>query len=180
VLNVPWLALGTVYLLFGPRIGYITKQWLITLSGVAVGVVLIAPTKTSDLGEQTMPQGSDLFGVAPRVFAAVGSGVAALVIIVGAIWSIIRVTRGRIPAVGEAKRHITNARRHATSNALIALGTLVLSGSGTLAGRMGEDRAFAITLLVGIVVLFSGFLVASNQPKQSQRPAQQLSEGISR
>lgn len=127
-----------------------------------------------------MPQGSELFGVAPRVFAAVGSGVAALVIIVGAIWSIIRVTRGRIPAMGEANRHIISARRHATSNSLIALGTLVLSGSGTLAGRMGEDRAFAITLLVGIVVLFSGFLVASNQPKRSQRPTQQLAEGIAR
>ena len=180
VLNVPWLALGTVYLLFGPRIGYITKQWLIALSGVAVGVILIAPTKSNDLGGQALPQGSELFGVAPRVFAAVGSGVAALVIIGGAIWSIIRVVRGRVPAVGEAKRHITNARRHATSNTLIALGTLVLSGSGTLAGRMGEDRAFAITLLLGIVVLFSGFLVASNQPKNSQRPAQQLAEGIAR
>jgi hypothetical protein len=127
--------------------------------------VLIAPTKTHDLSHQALPQGSELFGVAPRVFAAVGSGVAAVVIIGGAVWSIIRVVRGRVPAVGEAQRHITNARRHATSNTLIALGTLVLSGSGTLAGRMGEDRAFAITLLVGIVVLFSGFLVASTQPK---------------
>ena len=45
---------------------------------------------------------------------------------------------------------------------------------------MGEDRAFAITLLVGIVVLFSGFLVASNQPKKSQRATQQLTEGIAR
>jgi hypothetical protein len=86
-------------------------------------------------------------------------------IIGGAVWSIIRVIRGRIPAVGEAQRHITSSRRHAASNSLIAIGTLVLSGSGTLAGRMGEDRAFAITLLVGVVVLFSGFLIASSQPK---------------
>ena len=180
VLNVPWLALGTVYLLFGPRVGYFTKQWLIGLSGAAVGVVLIAPTKTQDLGEQAMPQGSELFGVAPRVFAAVGSGVAAVVIIGGAVWSIIRVIRGRIPAVGEAQRHITNARRHAASNTLIALGTLVLSASGTLAGRVGEDRAFAITLLLGIVILFSGFLVASTQANRSQRTAQKLAEGIAR
>ena len=46
-------------------------------------------------------------------------------------------------------------------NLLIAAGTLVLSASGTLAGRLGKDRAFAVTLLVGIVVLFAGFLVAS-------------------
>jgi hypothetical protein len=56
----------------------------------------------------------------------------------------------------------------------------VLSASGTLAGRLGEDRAFAVTLLVGIVVLFSGFLVASTQTNNSQRTAQQLAEGIAR
>jgi uncharacterized membrane protein HdeD (DUF308 family) len=102
------------------------------------------------------------------------------VIIGGAVWSIIRVIRGRIPAVGEAQRLITNARRHAASNTLIALGTLVLSASGTLAGRMGEDRAFAITLLVGVVVLFSGFLVAATQANRSQRTAQKLAEGVAR
>lgn len=180
ILNVPWLALGTVYLLFGHKVGQVVKQWLIALSGVAVGVVLIAPTTSRDLDGSTLPKGSELFGVAPRVFAAVGSGVAALVIIVGAIWSIVRVVRGRVPALGDAKRHISNARRHATSNTLIALGTLVLSASGTLAGRLGEDRAFAVTLLIGIAVLFSGFLVASSQPKGSQRTAQQLAEGVAR
>ena len=46
-------------------------------------------------------------------------------------------------------------------NLLIAAGTLVLSASGTLAGRLGKDTAFLLTLLVGIVVLFAGFLVAS-------------------
>jgi hypothetical protein len=37
-----------------------------------------------------------------------------------------------------------------------------LSASGTLAGRLGKDRAFAVTLLIGIVILFTGFLVASS------------------
>jgi len=44
---------------------------------------------------------------------------------------------------------------------LIATGTLVLSASGTLAGRLGKDTAFVTTLLIGIVFLFAGFLVAS-------------------
>lgn len=177
VLNVPWLALGTVYLLFGRRVGDVTRAWLIGLSGAAVGVVLIAPTSSADLGGNGLPQGSELFGAAPRVFAAVGSGVAALVIIVGAVWSIVRVSRGRVPASASASRHIDHPRRTAAANALIAAGTLVLSGSGTLAGRLGEDRAFAVTLLVGIVVLFAGFLVAS---ARSQRPSQQLSDLIVR
>jgi hypothetical protein len=174
VLNVPWLALGTVYLLFGIKIGKIVKTWLIGLSGAAVGVLLAAPTKQdqltgTDVSGGALPQGSKIFGVAPRVFAAVGSGVAALLIIGAAIWSIIRVLRGRVPAVGQAQRQITNTRRHVASNTLIAVGTIILSASGTLAGRLGEDRAFAITLLLGIVVLFAGFLVSASRPVGSWR-----------
>jgi hypothetical protein len=50
----------------------------------------------------------------------------------------------------------------ALGNALIAFGAIILSASGTLAGRLGKDQAFAVTLVVGIVVLFAGFVVASN------------------
>jgi uncharacterized membrane protein HdeD (DUF308 family) len=58
-------------------------------------------------------------------------------------------------------------------NLLIAAGTIVLSASGTLAGRLGKDTAFAITLLIGIVVLFAGFLVASTSRRQSVRALHQ-------
>ena len=180
VLNVPWLALGTVYLLAGPRVGDRVRTWLIALSGAAVGVVFTAPASTSDLSGVELPKGSDLFGVAPRVFAAVGSGVAALVIIGGAVWSIVRMLRGRQPATSGTHRQVIDVRRSASGNALIAIGTPVLSASGTFAGRMGADRAFAITLLAGIVVLFAGFLVASARPAGSQRTAQQLAGIVAR
>jgi uncharacterized membrane protein YjjB (DUF3815 family) len=57
----------------------------------------------------------------------------------------------------------------ALGNVLIAVGAIVLSASGTLAGRLGKDTAFAVTLVAGIIVLFSGFIVASNAvtPKRS-------------
>lgn len=178
VLNVPWLALGTVYLLFGRRVGDVTRLCLIGLSGAATGVVLCAPA--DGIEGDGLPRGSELFGVAPRVFAAVGSGVAAVVIIVGAVWSIARVVRGRVPATAGASRQVVDPRRTAVANLLIAIGTLVLSGSGTLAGRLGEDRAFAVTLLVGIVVLFAGFLTASARPVASQRASEKLAEAIVR
>jgi hypothetical protein len=44
---------------------------------------------------------------------------------------------------------------------VIAVGTLILSGSGTFAGRLGKDRAFAVTLLAGVAVLFAGFVIAT-------------------
>jgi hypothetical protein len=112
-----------------------------------------------------MPTGKDVFGVAPRVLAAVGSGLAALVIIAGALWSAWRVWRGRTPSLG-AQRHVAAPRRLVAGNLLIAIGTIILSASGTLAGRLGKDRAFAITLLVGICVLFVGFLVAAAPPRR--------------
>jgi len=178
VLNVPWLALGTIYLLFGRRVGDHTRLGLIGLSGAATGVVLAAPA--DEIVGDGLPRGSELFGVAPRVFAAVGSGAAAVVIIVGALWSIVRVLRGRMPATAGASRQITNPRRTALANLLIASGTLVLSGSGTLAGRLGEDRAFAVTLLLGIVILFAGFLTASVRPVGSQRASEKFAEAIVR
>jgi hypothetical protein len=164
VLNVPWLALGTVYLLAGQQVGDRVRWWLVFLSGLTVGIVGFAPTKGAVVADE-FPTGKDVFGVAPRVLAAVGSGVAALVIIVGALWSAWRVWRGRTPSLG-AQRTVLAPGRLVAGNLLIALGTLVLSGSGTLAGRLGKDRAFAVTLLVGIVVLFVGFLVASAPPRR--------------
>jgi hypothetical protein len=48
------------------------------------------------------------------------------------------------------------------SNGLIALGTLILGASGTLNSVFGAMTAFAVTLLVGISVIFAGFLVATS------------------
>ena len=169
ILNVPWLALGTVYLLAdrlpfrqhsgrqsGEQFGNRVRGWLILISGFAVGVVLFAPTRAAVTGDE-LPTGKDVFGVAPRVLAAVGSGLAALIIVAGAVWSVWRPRR--------------SGRRLLLGNVLIAVGTLILSASGTLAGRLGKDRAFAVTLLIGICVLFAGFLVATGT-RSDQRATQ--------
>jgi hypothetical protein len=84
-------------------------------------------------------------------------------IIIGALWSAWRVIRKQNPATSKnISRTVISPKRLAGGNVLIAVGTLVLSASGTLAGRLGQDRAFAITLLCGVSILFSGFLVAGN------------------
>jgi len=174
VLNVAWLALGTVYLLIGLRAGNIARTWLVWLSGFATGVVLIAPTKAQVISTE-FPAGREIFGVAPRVLAAIGSGVPALFIIIGALWSAWRVIRKKNPAAAKSTtRTVTSPKRLAGGNVLIAVGTLVLSASGTLAGRLGQDRAFAITLLCGVSILFSGFLVASNSTLNASSATKRL------
>lgn len=165
VLNVPWLALGTVYLLAGSVAGDKVRWWLVAFTGLSAGIVLFAPTRSGVSGTD-LPTGKDVFGVAPRILAAAASGVGALVIIVGALWSVYRLARRRQPTYSRGHRSTSSPAHVVTGNLLIAAGTLVLSASGTVAGRLGKDTAFALTLLIGITVLFVGFLVASTMPRR--------------
>lgn len=89
------------------------------------------------------------------MFAAVGSGAGALVVLGGAGLSAWRAARRG------------GDRKVALGNAPIALGTLVLSAGGVLQGTLGHDRAFATTLAGGIVVIYAGFLVTSQAARGS-------------
>lgn len=150
VLDVPFLALGTVLLLGDPRRGR-TAGAVVSLAGAfAAGVILSAPLSGS-LPHHRLPRGSEVFGVLPRVLAAVASGVGATVVLAGAVWSAWRFWRRRAPGGG----------RMAAVNALIALGTLVLGAGGLLNSVLDEMEGFAVTLVVGIVLLFAGFLLSS-------------------
>jgi hypothetical protein len=165
VLNVPFLALGTVYLLGGARAG---DRWTAAVSlgaAFAAGVVLVAPLRTA-VPVHRLPQGSQVFGALPRVLAAVASGVGATVVLVGAAGSAWRFWRSRRsdPACGSVPRseaRSSPAGRLAAANALIAVGTLVLGAGGLFNSVLDAMEAFAVTLLVGIALLFAGFLLAT-------------------
>lgn len=174
IINVPWLGLGTIYLLAGPRAGRIAWQSLLVFSGFATGVIVTAPMKGA-IDPNELPKGSDVFHALPRILAAVGSSIPAMIIFFGALWSAYRILRGATPALTKsATRNVRSGKLLALGNILIAAGAAILSASGTFSGRLGADRAFAITLTVGITVLFIGFLVASNatQPTTSGRNAE--------
>lgn len=148
VLNVPWLALGTGFLL-APRVASRARSGVLVFSGLAAGVVLAAPVEGVAAGS-AIPEGRELFDAFPRVLAAIGSGGGALVVLAGAAWSAWRDLR---PGSRRALR--------AGANALIAAGTLVLSAGGLLEGVFGgEDEAFAVTLVAGVGLLYGGFLAA--------------------
>jgi hypothetical protein len=165
ILNVPWLALGTVELLGGPRWGRPCAAGLALLSAFAAGVMAVTPFTGSVAGDE-LPQGSDVFGPLPRILAAVCSGGAALVIVSGALWSAWRLVRGG--QRGAAPATVAPGRL-AVGNVLIAAGTLVLSASGTLNARLGAETAFSVTLAIGVTVLFVGFLVATSASAPPQR-----------
>ncbi len=150
IADVPVLALGTVYLLAGRRAGGVAALGVALMCAFAAGVVVMAPFR-APLPANELAQGSKVFGPLPRILAAVGSAGGAVAIFGGALWSAWRVLRSH------------GDRRFVWSNGLIALGTLVLGASGTLNSVFGAMTAFAVTLLVGIAVIFAGFLLASGR-----------------
>lgn len=139
IANVPVLAVGSVYLLHR-RAGDVTAAVLAVTLGFAAGVMAITPVGT--IAPTELPQGSDVLGALPRILAAVCSAGGALTVFGVAVWSVLR-------------------RRRVAGNLLIALGTVVLSTSGLLNSVLGEMDAFAVTLVIGVAVLFAGFLASS-------------------
>ena len=156
IVNVPYLALGTVYLLLDRRTGDRTALVVHLFTAFSAGVIAVAPL-TAAIAPDVLPQGSDVFGPMPRVLAAVGSGAAALVIVAGAVWSAVRLARRR------------STRRLAGANVLIAIGTVVLGAGGILNSVLDEMDGFAVSLVVGITVIFAGFLLTNAPQRRTMR-----------
>jgi hypothetical protein len=157
ILNVPYLALGTVYLLADRRTGDVAAAVVSLLAAFAAGLVVAAPF-TAALPGAGLPRGSEVFTAGPRIAAALFSGISAVVIFAGAVWSAYRFARRRRGAVTPGT---LSPRRLAVANTLIAAGTLVLSAGGVLNSVLDEMDAFAVSLVVGISIIFVGFLVTS-------------------
>ena len=153
VVNVPWLALGSIALLLGPVAARRARWFLVFFSGLGAGVLLSAPMHA--VRGEKIPVGKDVFDALPRALGAVGSGVGAAVILAGAVWSLRRYL---------SERTNPEAARLAIASALIAAGTLILSGGGLVQGVVGHDEAFSLTLATGISVIYGGFLLTRSLP----------------
>jgi hypothetical protein len=156
ILSVPFLALGTAYLLGDRRRVDVAAALVGLVSAFGAGVVLVAPL-TGRIRPGELPQGSEVFGPLPRVLAASLSAGGALVLIGGALWSV-----GRLARPG-------GDRRLVTANVLIALGAIALSAAGLLNSLVGEMEAFSIAHVVGISLVFGGFLVTNPRPRAALR-----------
>ena len=150
VLNVPILALGTVYLQAPRRQADRIAGVTVVMCALAAGVVLASPMGAGFAVDE-LPRGSEVFGAGPRIAAAVASSLGALVVIGGSLWSTVRLLKVRSPA----------ARRGALGNVLIAVGAIVLSLGGVLNSVVNEMTGFSVTLVAGIALIFAGALTAT-------------------
>jgi len=148
VLNVPWLALGTVELLAGPaaRRAYLAALAAFTL--VSVILVALARVTAADLAGRLLPEGKEFLPVAVRVLAVVGNSVGTLVVVGGAV------------ASGLAMRSRRDLRPRFEGTLLIALGVLLAASGGVLAFLASSDK-LALGLAVGASVMYLGFRRAS-------------------
>ncbi len=143
ILNVAWLALGTLYLLVPARIARWATWGVSAFTVVAVVAVFASPvdmTKAIDTGRgfENAPL--------PRILAGIGSGVGSLILIGGALWS---------AYVFFARRH---EGRRALANVIIAAGVFVAAAGGT-AAFTGASGIVEWTNFVGVLLIFVGFLL---------------------
>jgi hypothetical protein len=155
VLNVPFLAMGELYLLI-PRQGVSHALFVLLLVGTAVAVATIrtAPMDTSFLTHD-LPLGKEVFGdgTAAHRFAALYTYPAYFLLLGGTLWSALRI------------RGIEAMRDRFVGTLLIAGGaTIVAIGSGVGAGVLKSFVVISLALLAGMVVMFLGFLRAGRRP----------------
>jgi hypothetical protein len=162
IVNVPVLALGTLYLLAPRKLGHAAAVLVAAAAVFAAGA-----TFTAHLNSLTCPASASLTQNAPdcglhikgiprardvmpenvRTLSRYYSFIGFFVVVGGALWSAWRLARERSE----------NLQRLAAGNILIAAGTFVVAvGSGF--ARYGGGSVFAVGLLVGVCLMFAGFI----------------------
>jgi hypothetical protein len=153
VLNVPYLAVGELYLLARNRwVGHALLIVVLALTAYATLEIRTAPVSTSQLAED-FPLGRDVFGdgSVPHRLAQYYSYPAYLFLVVGTVWSAVRM-RGNPELVTRFNGLL-----------LLAIGaTVVAVGSGVGAG-LGNFVVFSVALAAGVILMYWGFLTATRR-----------------
>jgi hypothetical protein len=162
VLNVPWLALGTVELLatqggpggppgWSPGGSTRARAYAVGLAAFTLlGVVLVALARVDggDLAGRLLPEGKEFLPPAVRVLAVLGNTVGTVIVVGGAV------------ASGLAMRSRRDLRPRFQGTLLIALGVLLAAGGGVFAFLASSDK-LALGLALGATVMYLGFRRAS-------------------
>jgi uncharacterized membrane protein (UPF0136 family) len=151
VLNVPFLAAGELQLLVRNRtVEVAIDVVLVFLIAYSISVVQGAAYDTVALA-QDLPSGKHVFGVGtpahqlPQLISIPSY----LILVVGALWS------------AWSMRNRPELKDRFMGTLLIVLGATVIAGFGSAFAAAGNLAPFSVSLLIGIAVMFWGFLRAS-------------------
>ena len=157
VLNVPFLAQGEIDLLVRHRgVRWACYALLAFVTAYTIARVRTAPLANPDALLEDLPSGKDVFGdgSAAHRLPQLVSIPAYLVLVGGAVWSAWRM-RGR-----------RELRDRFVGTLGIALGATVIAGLGSAFAALGHLWPFAVSLLVGIAVMYLGFRRASRPARE--------------
>ncbi len=151
VLNILFLALGSMFLVVGKRAGHVMTIALGALAAISTTLVLTVPFQ-QPLPETGIPH--DMFdtGFGPRLFAIIGGATGATILMVLALVSVIRFWN--------------KDRNIVWGNALILAGTIAAAWGGT-GLALGEASGFALSLLIAVTFIWAGYRVASGRRRDS-------------
>jgi len=176
MLNVPWLALGSVALLNKREL---TMPALVIIAVLSIfgffkvisshpceaivgpnGHQTCVAAASTDLanrvfGRKDIPSGSDVWhrDGSVRSLAIWYSTIAYVVVI------------GIAAATSRPRKGVAPPKERVRANLLIALGVTVVAIGSTALVRYGRGAAFSVTLAIGVTVMFVGFLLASRAPR---------------
>jgi hypothetical protein len=145
VLNIPFLALGSMFLVVGKRSGHVMAIALGAFVAISTTLTATIPF-AKPLPETGVPHDVFATGFGPRLFAIIGGAMGATILIILAVVSIFRFW--------------SKNRRIVWGNLLIVAGTFAAASGGT-GLALGESSAFAISLLVAVTLIWAGYRVAS-------------------
>ncbi len=153
VLNILFLALGSMFLVVGKRSGHVMTLAVGGFTAIAATLTLTVPF------QQPLPDGgvpTDMFeaGFGPRLFAIIGGATGATILIVLALISLVRFWK--------------KDRSIVWGNALILAGTMAAAWGGT-GLALGEASGFALSLLIAVTLIWAGYRVASGRRRSGRQ-----------
>jgi hypothetical protein len=148
VLNVPYLALGSVYLVIGHKTGRAFTGPVMAFSLIAL--LMVVPAKLRAIGDELIPEAAHTFLVGgPRVLAIMSGAVAGTLLFALALLSAFRFWRKN--------------RSIVWGNLLIAAGTLSAASGGSAFAKWGYSQLFVISLPAAALLIWAGYRVASGE-----------------
>lgn len=145
ILNIPYLALGSMFLVVGKRSGHAMAIALGAFTAISTTLTATVPF-ANPLPDSGVPHEIFAEGFGPRLFAIIGGAMGATILIALSLVSIFRFW----------KRN----RRIVWGNLLIVAGTFAAASGGT-GLALGESSAFAVSLLAAVTLIWAGYRVAT-------------------
>lgn len=185
ILNVPFLGLGQIQLVWPERVAYAASVAVTAFALAATVTVLTTPMTVPPSGSGHIPSGREVYATRipedklPAFCAEPASAGAPecrrdadplaiwprIFAVFGNVIGTLLVVAGTVTSAARLlKRRNRNraATRSALGNLAIAAGVVIVASGGTGA-RFGTTAVFPVTLAVGVSVMYGGFLLATSK-----------------